>query len=382
MKDNRSKILFVLHFPPPIHGSSLVGGYIKDSRQINDLFNSCYINLGTSESLQEIGKNPVKKILRYIRLILQVNKALFCFKPDVCYLTISTKDAGFYKDALIVFLVRLYRVKRMYHLHNKGVSARQDGVLDNLLYKLVFKNVDVILLSKHLYPDLQKYVPEERVHYCPNGIPLVKSESQMTKGNDSHTNPEILFLSNLIESKGVFVLIDALKVVHERGYNFHCTMMGGEGDVTVSKVKEIIEARGLADHIDVSGNKYGREKEIAFSDSDIFVIPTYYHYECMPLVIIEAMRHSLAVISTFEGAVPDLVEDGVNGFLVPQRNTTALADKLEVLIQDPDLRQKMGAAGRTRYEAQFTLDRFERRMVEILTQVTEKETARVKQVRV
>jgi glycosyltransferase involved in cell wall biosynthesis len=306
--------------------------------------------------------------------VVLVNKALFFFKPDICYLTISTKDTGFYKDALVVLLVKLYRVKRMYHFHNKGVKSRQDRFFDDLLYKLVFKNVDVILLSKHLYPDLQKYVPEDRVHYCPNGIPEVKSEWQSTKGNDSCTQPEILFLSNLIESKGVFILIDALKLVQERGNNFHCTMIGGDGDVAVRKLKETIEAKGLADYIEVPGNRYGREKEIAFFDSDIFVMPTYYHYECMPLVIIEAMRHSLPVISTFEGAIPDLVEDGVSGFLVHQKDSQALANKLEVLLKDPDLRKRMGAAGRAKYEEQFTLERFERRMVDILRKVADKPT--------
>ncbi|MDT8375045.1 MAG: glycosyltransferase family 4 protein, partial [Bacteroidales bacterium] len=96
--------------------------------------------------------------------------------------------------------------------------------------------------------------------------------------------------------------------------------------------------------------------------------------DCLPLVLLEAMQHSLPVVSTPEGAIPDVVEDGVNGFLVPQKNATALADKLEVLIKDPDLRHKMGSAGRARYEAQFTLERFERRIVEILNQVAEKKT--------
>ncbi len=358
-----------------------MGGYIKESKQINTLFNSYYINLGISESLQEIGKNHVNKILRYIWLILQVNKALFQFKPDMCYLTISTKGTGFYKDALITFFVRLYRIKQIYHLHNKGVKARQAKFFDNLLYKLAFKNVDVILLSKHLYSDLQKFVPEERVHYCPNGIPEVKNKWQMVKGIVLRAQPEILFLSNLIESKGILVLIDALKIVHKRGHSFHCTITGGEGDITIKQLQDRIEVKGLTDFIEVTGIKYDKEKENIFIWSDIFVMPTFYHYECMPLVIIEAMRHSLPVISTFEGAIPDLVEDGVTGFLIPQRDVISLADKLEVLIKDPDLRKRMGSAGRAKYEAQFTLERFERRMVEILTQVAEKKTSCVRLVR-
>jgi len=140
------------------------------------------------------------------------------------------------------------------------------------------------------------------------------------------------------------------------------------------------EESGLKGYIDVVGKKYGEEKRTAFKKADIFVHPTF--NDCLPLVLLEAMQYSIPIVSTFEGAIPDVVEDGISGFLVPQRDVGALANKLEVLIKDPVLRQKMGSAGRAKYDAQFTLERFERRMVEILNQVAEKKTAGVGKVRI
>jgi glycosyltransferase involved in cell wall biosynthesis len=105
---------------------------------------------------------------------------------------------------------------------------------------------------------------------------------------------------------------------------------------------------------------------MVFKESDIFTLPTYYQSECFPLVNLEAMQHSLPIISTSEGGVPDIVIDGVNGFLVPQQNSEALADKLEILIKDPELRIKMGLAGKKIYKEKFTLEIFEKRIVEIL----------------
>ena len=89
------------------------------------------------------------------------------------YLTLTSKGGGFYKDALVAIKAKALGAKMIYHFHNKGVSTRQDKWLDNLLYKIVFKNADVILLSEHLYPDIQKYVPKNQVHICPNGIPEI-----------------------------------------------------------------------------------------------------------------------------------------------------------------------------------------------------------------
>ena len=80
------------------------------------------------------------------------------------------------------------------------------------------------------------------------------------------------------------------------------------------------------------------------------------------------MQYSLPIVSTPEGAIPDIVEDGVSRF-VPQKNVTALADKLSVLIKDPNLRQKMGSAGSAKYEAQFTLGRFEHSFFDILNKL-------------
>lgn len=382
-----NRILFILHYPPPVHGSSIVGGFIKESRLINESFDCHYINLGTSATVEEIGRNPANKSFRYLRLIWQVKKTLLFFKPDLCYLTLSSAGIGFYKDALIVLIVRLFGIKRVYHFHNKGVRINQEKVIDNLLYRLVFENAEVILLSKYLYPDVQKYVPESRVHYCPNGIPDeagVSRNPQVKNHNGKHSlSPlcasHLLFLSHLIESKGVFVLVKALKIIKEKGCTFHCIMIGGAGDVTEDQMRETIEESGLKGHVDVVGKKYGEEKRTAFEKADIFVHPTF--NDCLPLVLIEAMQHSLPIVSTPEGAIPDIVEDGITGFLVPQKDAIAMADKLEVLIKDPDLRKKMGSAGRAKYEAQFTLERFERRMVEILTQVAEKKTSCVRLVR-
>jgi hypothetical protein len=63
------KVLFILHTPPPIHGSSMIGQFIKDSDLINNSFNTQYINLGTSKSIDEIGKKPIRKIFSYLSII-------------------------------------------------------------------------------------------------------------------------------------------------------------------------------------------------------------------------------------------------------------------------------------------------------------------------
>lgn len=362
------KILFILHTPPPVHGSSVVGKAIKDSQIINEAFECSYINLGTSRTVDEIGKNPFVKIGRYLSIIIAVLKQLVTNKPNLCYLAITAKGPAFYKDSLIALLVKGIGVRMVYHFHNKGVSTHQHKTLDNFLYRRVFKNAHAILLSKYLYSDVEKYFTPERVHYCPNGIPDIDFKQKKLEKRKNE-KVEILFLSNLIESKGVFVLLKACEILKQKGLPFHCTYVGGEGDVNAHQFQEKTKELGLSDQVVYVGKKYGTDKEVIFSKADIFAFPTYYEYETFGLVNLEAMQFCLPIVSTYEGGIPDIVEDGKTGFLVQQKDFKALADKLEILIKDPELRIAMGKAGRLKYEKMYTQDIFENNLLNILEKI-------------
>ena len=365
----KPKILFILHKPPPVHGSSMMGRYIMESSIINQSYDCNYINLSTSLTVDEIGKNSFIKIVRYLSIVAQVLKQLITNKPQLCYLAITAKGLAFYKDSLIALLVKSFGVRLVYHFHNKGVSTKQHKFIDNLLYLIVFKNTDAILLSKHLYPDIQKYFPTTRVLYCPNGIPDIDA-GQKTLDKRNNEKVEILFLSNLIESKGVFVLLQACKILKQKGILFHCTFVGGEGNIKAQHFQQKVNDLGLVEQVVYIGKKYGKEKEKPFSNADIFAFPTYYDNETFGLVNLEAMQYSLPVISTYEGGIPDVVENGVTGFLVPQKDAKALSEKLELLIKNPELRSQLGSAGRLKYEREFTLVHFEKRLTTILYNIS------------
>jgi glycosyltransferase involved in cell wall biosynthesis len=84
---------------------------------------------------------------------------------------------------------------------------------------------------------------------------------------------------------------------------------------------------------------------------------------------VEAMMFGLPVVATDWRGLPDIVVDGETGFLVPPKIAQSIAERLERLILDPDLRAAMGAAGRRRYEERFTINKFRNRMEEALSSV-------------
>ena len=361
------KILFILHLPPPVHGSSLVGRYIHDSLIINETFSTRFINLGTSKSVNEIGKNPLLKITRYLKILVSFILQLIKFKPDLIYLAINAKGIGFYKDLPIALIAKFFRKKLVLHYHNKGVKEFQNKFLDNKLYKLLFKDTKVILLSELLYDDVKKYVNEEDAYYCPNGIPVVEYENSNTNANQT---PELLFLSNLIESKGVLILLDALRILKYKKITFHCNFVGGEGDISSLQLKQRISELNLEDTVTYHGKQFGDDKYRLFNRSDIFILPTFYDNECFPLVLLEAMQFNLPLISTYEGGIPEIIDDNETGYLVEKQDSVDLANKIQQLIENPSLRKSMGEKGRGKFEKKYTLFHFERNMTEILTKIS------------
>ncbi len=99
---------------------------------------------------------------------------------------------------------------------------------------------------------------------------------------------------------------------------------------------------------------------------DILVFPTYYYNETFGLVNLEAMQLSLAIVTTNEGGIPDVVKDGENGFVCKRKDAESLALALEKLITNPSLRKQMGERGYTRYKEKFTLTAFERKFIEVM----------------
>ena len=418
---SKPHILFITPLPPPVHGSAMVSQYIKDSELIRGEFDCDFVNLSTSRRMDEIGKGGAKKLLRFAGSFFLLFYKLLVHRYDLCYLAITCHGVGFLKDAPFVLLCKLFGRKVVIHQHNKGMSGCIDRWPYRWLIPYIYKRARVLLLSWHLYPDIAQAVKREQVMICANGIAaeqqvncddsqvnvalprlnaaeqrLIATASQVnvaeqrlkdtqSQGDDSPATAlrftsssaainrseaaslpvNLLFLSNLIPSKGVYVLLDACKMLMDRGVAFQCNFVGGESkEMDCRMFEQAVRERRLEGWVLYHGPKYGEEKEQYWRMADVFVQPTY--EDCFPLTILEAMQHGLLVVSTDEGAVPDMVADGENGFVCRRKDVEGLALALERLLLDEALRHRMGAEGYRIYQEKFTLQCFERRFVECL----------------
>lgn len=366
---SRPRILYLAPLPPPVHGSAMVSEQIRNSKVVNEAFDGDFVNISTSRKMCEIGKVglwlSLQKLLRFLVSFLKTLGLLLTHRYDLCYCAITCHGSGFLKDAPFVLLCKLLRRKILIHQHNRGMAKDVDRPIYRWLLPLVYRNTKVMLLSWYLYLDIERVVKRENIIVCPNGIKPIPYDECKRRPNKI---PHILFLSNLMIDKGVYVLLDALKILSEKGIPFVCDFVGSKTkDIDANRFAAEVERRGLSHSVVYHGPKYGEEKKKCFLQADIFAFPTF--CDCFALVILEAMNYQLPIVSTFFGGIPDEIINGENGFVVEPEDAQATADALCQLLEDASLRQRMGRAGYKKFMEEFTEEIFEHNIVSSLKRV-------------
>jgi glycosyltransferase involved in cell wall biosynthesis len=361
----RPRLLLLVQLPPPIHGVTVVNQAIIKSELLATRFDIEILPLAFSASLQDINRLSVRKIGRMLDTCVRLAHALMSRRPDAVYFTLSPNGNAFYRDCVLVAIMKLLGVPQIFHLHGKGIRERIGVPWRRQLYRWAFRGAWVIHLADRLVADLESLVPRERVLVVPNGI----AERSVPDRGERASGSRLLYLSNMIETKGPLVLVEALGLLRARGIAFEATFAGAEfNDGCLDRFHEAIRRLGLERQVHYVGPAYDEAKHRLLDEHDVFVFPTC--NDAFPLVVLEAMQAGIPVVTTHEGAIPEIIEDGETGLLVPQRDPPALANCLEALLSDPGMQRRMGARGRLLHEQKYTLAAFERNLAAALTTCT------------
>ena len=205
----------------------------------------------------------------------------------------------------------------------------------------------------------------DRIHRIYNGL----NPAEFKRAGFSSAFPMILAVGRLIDKKGFADLIQACRLLVERGRPFRCRIIG-EGPLE-EKLQQQIEDLNLRDLVELPGPKPQPEIRKYLAAGTVFVLPSVIDPEGgmdnLPTVIMEAMATGLPVVSTVIGGIPEMVIDNKTGFLVPAGDASALADAVEKVVVDPSLARRLGEKGHKRACELFSIEKNVRELLGLLS---------------
>ena len=184
----------------------------------------------------------------------------------------------------------------------------------------------------------------------------------VTAGRNSH-GQRLLFIGRLAGVKGVPILFEALQAIVGDFPDVRLKLIG-DGPERRDLEREVSK-RGIGDRVEFAGYRSQSEVAEALHETDILVLPSF--AEGLPVVLMEAMAARVPVITSRIAGIPELVEHGHSGLLVPPGDVDALAAAISQLLHDHERRGWMGEAGRAKVVAEFNLDREAAWLAEILS---------------
>jgi len=182
--------------------------------------------------------------------------------------------------------------------------------------------------------------------------------------------PIVLGVARLDPKKGFDVLISACSILRGRGVNFRCVIVG---DGAERERLLIMRARlKLEDHVEMTGQLSFAEVKPWYYRATVFAMPSVVTSEGqtdgLPTVVIEAMASGLAIVGTETAGIPEAVHEALNGFLVPANAPEELANRLQLLLEQENLRVLFGKESRRIVETHFDLKRKAERLSSLIQQ--------------
>jgi colanic acid/amylovoran biosynthesis glycosyltransferase len=264
------------------------------------------------------------------------------FAPDLLHAHFMTRPAAVARELAQELKVPFTVTAHRYDIYDKAPADFADRA------RAASGLVTVSRANTH-YIQATFGVPATHIHVIPCGI----DTDRFRPGERRASPPHLVCVARLKPFKNQHLLLEASVQLRERGVEFRCVLVG-EGPCR-QELEDRCAELGLEDRVTFAGAATQREVLGWWQRATVAVLPS--QSEGMPVCLMEAAACGIPAVATAVGGVPELIQDGVTGLLVPPGDSRALADGIERLLTDPLTAGRMGRAARDRAQQQFTIER-------------------------
>lgn len=308
--------------------SSVTNGY----RQ-NNYFNN-KVNIKYIESY--IDGNKIKKFFKALFSYFEFLFYIIFNRPDIVHIH-SSFGPSFYRKKVFIDIAYIFKIKIINHIHGADFTSfyiNASNKKKRIIKKTYNKCDYLIALSEEWKENLSIIVKKDKIKIVENYC--------ITKANSirsSNLNNTVLFLGEICERKGCFNIPKIAFEIKKHIPNIRF-IIAGQGTLNnENKFKLLINEYNLKENIQMVGWIRDQEKNDALSKSDVFLLPSY--NEGMPMAILDAMGYSLPIVSTNVGGIPQIVINGVNGFVCDPSNYLEIANLIIKILTDDKLYSQM-----------------------------------------
>ena len=354
------EVVFVGQIPPPYHGQAVMMAALLEGTYCAIRLH--HVPLAFSRVMSEVGRLRLSKLVhlpfvvgRIWQIRVRYGAQVLYYPPAGPHIVPIMRDIGVLLPTRPLFRTTVF------HFHAGGLGAFLPHLPAplRLLAHVAYWQPDLAIRNSTAAPDDGAALGARTEAVIPYGIDDAIPEGPPQRPPLEGRPARLLFIGALRPTKGVLVLVEAVRQLLRAGYDVTADLVGSPiSPAFEARLREVIVASGLSERVQLHGVLTGPAKDAAYRAADIFCFPTFYEAESLGVVVIEAMQYGLPVVATrWRGAV-DLVKPGDNGLLIPPCDPHALASAIAELLDDPEELQRMGAAGRAIYLERFTLDRY------------------------
>ena len=275
--------------------------------------------------------------------------------PHIVHINTSLDLKAFWRDLVYLAIAKALRRRVVYQVHGGALPAdffAPSRVLTALLRWVLGWSDAVVVLATCELLAYREFAPRARLAHIANGVPPCAADLRA----DLVTRPlAIAYLGRLAASKGILEAVAAVALLRARDVSV-CFTIAGSGPAE-AQIRQAVAAACLEDRVRLIGELSGDAKHQLWLEADVFVLASY--REGLPYALLESMACGVVPVVSPVGGIPDVVQDQVQGLLIPSRSPPALADALERLARDRNGLYRMALAAHARVTGQYSMARVE-----------------------